>query len=277
MRKRAFLPLAALLGLSAVVAQGTEPVAPDYTPAIDRAIAADRLIQAEAMLGRKDIVLPGPDRARLAASLLLAQRRDAEAFTRFEALLATQPDDCRLQAGAGIAALRLGRVGDAGPRLRAATAACADDAKAWGGLAMLEDKAANWDRSADAYGQAIALTPDDPALLNNAGVSLLAQRRYADAARTFRQALLLDPANERAKNNLDIARVANGERPSFNAEDDSQRRAERLNNAGYMALLTGDEGAATRYFAEAIKVNPFEFRTAEANLGDVSGAAGATP
>lgn len=271
------LALVALLGLCVTSARATEAVTPDFTTAIDRAITADRLIQAEAMLARKDVVLPEPERGRLVASLLLARHRDDEALKRFQTLLAAKPDDCRLQAGAGIAALRLDRVAEAEPGLRAATSACPGDAKAWGALAVVEDKVGHWDRSADAYARAIAITPDDPALLNNAGVSLMRQKHFAEAIRLFRQVLLLDPGNERAKNNLDIARVTGGERPSFDAEEDSRQRAERLNNAGYAALLAGDDAAAVGYFAQAIKTNPFRFATAEANLDDASVKASATP
>lgn len=262
------------LGSSALA---VEPSPSAFVAAVDRAIEANRLIQAETMLERKDVLLPEQDRARLVASLLLAQRNNAEASKRFEALVAVQPGDCRLQAGAGIAALRLGRDKDAEPKLRAATAACPDDAQTWGALAIIEDKAGRWDLSDAAYARAIALSKDDPALLNNAGVSLMSRRRYVEAMRLFRQALLIDPANERAKNNLDIARVASGERPDFDSEEDSRRRAERLNNAGYAALLAGDDGAATSYFDEAIKVNPFRFDVAEANLKGASEGARAIP
>lgn len=237
-----------------------------FVAAVDRAIEANRLIQAEAMLERTDIAIDASDRARLEASLLLALRRDADAASRFARLLEQSPNDCRLQAGAGIAALRLGRTAEAEPELKAATAACPDRAEAWGALAVLEDKQGRWDRSDAAYARAIALSKDNPALLNNAGVSLMARKRFGDAIRLFRQALLLDPSNTRARNNLDIAQVAGGERPSFDAEEDSQRKAERLNNAGYAALLAGDDTAATSYFDEAIRTNPFRFDTAEANL-----------
>jgi Flp pilus assembly protein TadD len=269
--------LAAALALSGI-ARSAELPAESFASAIERAIDANRLIQAEAMLDRTDIVLSAQQRQRLEALLLLAMHRDAEALSRFAVLIPQLPDDCRLQAGAGIAALRLGRMQEAEPKLLAATVACPDRSDAWGALAVLEDKEGRWDRSTAAYSRAIALSADDPALLNNAGVSMLSRQRYGDAVRLFRQALLLDPANERAKNNLDIARVASGERPSFDAEDDSRRRAERLNNAGYAALLAGDDIAATGYFDEAIRTNPFRFDTAEANLKGASDAAAqATP
>jgi len=271
----AFLAAALLLPS---IANGAELPVESFVSAIERAIDANRLIQAGAMLNRTDVALATPQRQRLEALLLLAQHRDAEALDRFDALLAQLPGDCRLQAGAGIAALRLGRMPEAEPKLLAATAACPDRSEAWGALAVLEDKAGRWNRSTTAYSRAIALSADDPALLNNAGVSLLSQQRYGDAIRLFQQALLLDPADKRAKNNLDIARVANGERPSFDGEEDSLRRAERLNNAGYAALLAGDDIAATGYFDEAIKINPFRFDTAETNLKSASDAAArATP
>lgn len=265
-----------LLGFAGA-ANGAEPSSADPVAAIDRAIAGDRLIQAGAMLDRKDLQLPAQERARLVASLLLAHRQDAQALKLFEAALAQQPQDCRLQAGAGIAALRLGRDKDAELRLRESTAACPDNAETWGALAVVEDKGGRWDLSAAAYARAIALSKDDPALLNNAGVSLMSQRRYAEAIRLFRQALLIDPANAHARNNLDIARVASGERPDFESEEDSGRRADRLNNAGYAALLAGDAAAATSYFDEAIKVNPFRFDVAEINLRGASEDARAAP
>ena len=266
----------ALLGCS-TLAPAAELTGASFTAAVERAIAGNRLLQAEAMLDRTDVTIDAQDRSRLIASLFLAQHRDQAASGRFEALLKQQPGDCRLQSGAGIAALRLNQPEIAEARLNAAVATCPNDADAWGALAVIEDKAGRWERSTAAYAKAIALKKDDPALLNNAGVSLLAQHRYADAARLFRQALLLDPSNQRAKNNLDIAQVSAGARPSFDAEDDSRRRAERLNNAGYAALLAGDDQAAAQYFAQAIKDNPFRFETAEANLHDVAGPNGGAP
>lgn len=268
--------VALLLGFAGAV-HGAEPQLADPVAAIDRAIAGNRLIQAGAMLDRKDLALPAQERTRLVASFLLARHHDAEALKLFEAALAAQPEDCRLQGGAGIAALRLGRDKDAELRLRASTAACPDNADTWGALAVVEDKGGRWDLSTVAYARAIALSKDDPALLNNAGVSLISQRRYAEAIRLFRQTLVIDPTNEHARNNLDIARVAFGERPDFEAEIDSGRRAERLNNAGYTALLAGDAAAATSYFDEAIKVNPFRFDVAETNLKGASKDARAAP
>jgi len=273
---RPSLLVLALLGC-ATLAPAAELTGASFTAAVERAIAGHRLLQAEAMLDRTDVAIDGQDRARLIASLLLAQHHDQAASARFEALLKQQPGDCRLQSGAGIAALRLNQAETAEARLNAAVAACPGDADAWSALAIIDDKAGRWELSAAAYAKAIALKKDDPALLNNAGVSMLAQRRYAEAARLFRQALVLDPSNQRAKNNLDIAQVSAGARPSFDAEENSRTRAERLNNAGYAALLAGDDKAAAEYFAEAIRDNPFQFETAEANLSNVAAQDGRTP
>lgn len=264
---RCFAFLIAITTLGFASASGaTEPATPNFIQAVERAIAGDRLIQAETMIARSGSMLETWERGRLEAKLMLALRHDAEAFRRFERLLVEDASDCELLAGKGIAALRLARPNDAEPALLAATAACPGLASAWSALAVVYDQQAQRDAANAAYSRALAIDANNPALLNNAGVSLLAQRRYADAIGMFKRAISLDPANQRAKNNLDIARVASGERPSFDAEDDSRRRAERLNNAGYMALLAGDEIDAARYFSEAIKINPFEFMTAEANL-----------
>jgi Tfp pilus assembly protein PilF len=237
-----------------------------YVAAVDRALAGGRLVQAEAMLAREDIQLADPDRQRLTASLLLATHRDAEARSIFEAQLRQRPDDCRLQFGAGLAALRLGKTAEATSLLTKATSACPDNGKAWDAMAVIENKAGHWDAALAAHYRAIAIAPDDADILNNAGVSLLEQKKFAQAISLFKQALQRDPAHKRARNNLDIARVAGGEQPSFDQEDDSRRRAERLNNAGYAALLSGQQGVASRYFTQAIKTDPFRFETAEANL-----------
>lgn len=264
--------VAAALRLSQLV-HAAELPQQSFVAAVDRAITGGRLIQAEAMLSRADVSISDPDRSRLMATLLLARHHDREASAGFETLLTGQAaSDCRVQAGAGIAALRLGNVKAAEPRLRAATAACPNNGDAWGALAVLEDQAGHWSASAAAYDRALALRPDDAALINNAGMSLLAQRRFVDAERVFRRALAIDPGNERAKNNLDIARVSSGGRPTFDGEEDSLTRAERLNNAGYAALLAGDDKSAADYFAEAIKVSPYKFATAENNLSDLENA-----
>ena len=131
---------------------------------------------------------------------------------------------------------------------------------------MALDGSQHWGESADAYRRAIILDPENSALLNNAGVSMLNQGRSREAIDFFRQALALDPGDRRAANNLDIARIRSGERPSFGRDGGITARAERLNNAGYAALQAGDEDSASRYFREAISLYPFRFEAAETNL-----------
>lgn len=268
MTSRLILIAAVLFGIPGFVHAAGLPES-SFVAAVDRAISGGRLVQAEAMLARTDVTINAIDRRRLEAARDLAQHRDREAYAGFEALLGEAAGDCRLQSSAGVAALRLNYIEIAERRLREATSACPGDGIAWGALAVIEDRAGHWEASSAAYARALAIRPDDAALLNNAGMSLLAQRRISEAERIFRQALAIDPANERAKNNLDIARVSSGGRPTFDSEEDSLIRAERLNNAGYAALLAGDDASAAAYFAEAIKVSPYRFAKAEANLADV--------
>lgn len=261
--------LLALILACLSAAAGAEPVVPDqkFAGAVERAIVGGRLIQAEAMLQKPGIDLGHADGRYLTALLALAQHHDGDAAVMFESLLVDHAGDCRFLAGAGIAALRRGRDELAGHRLEGAVAACPGRGEAWEALGILHDRAGRWDKSAEAYRRALALDAENPALLNNAGVSFLAQKRPAEAAGLFRQALALEPRDRRAANNLDIARVMLGERPMFEDDKDSTNRAARLNNAGYAALASGDDAAASRYFREAIKQFPFRFDTAEANLG----------
>lgn len=254
--------IAACLALGSAPAWA-EPVASlaadRFVAAFERALAANRLVQAEAMLLQEGLDPEQIDRPRLIAELDLALRQDERALARFEALLVDRPDDCRLQAGGGIAALRLGRIDRATQLLRGASAGCPMQADVWGGLAVLADAAGRHDERDMAFERALTLAPDDPALLNNAGVSMLRQKRPDAALHYFSRALALAPANERARNNHDIARILNGERPAF-------KDPERLNNAGYAALIVGDRQAAARYLSDAVRNSPVLFATAETNL-----------
>lgn len=251
------------------------PTAEQQVQSVERAIAGGRLIQAETMLERPIPGAPEDELVRLRAMLALALQRNVQAESLFAGLVARHPDDCRPRSGLGIATLRLGDAARAEPMLDQAVRECPKQAEAWAALAVARDMQGKWASSADAFSTAILLDPENGAMLNNAGVSLMKQGRFADAIPFFRQALAIDPSDLRAANNLDIARVQAGERPSFGRESSITERAERLNNAGYAALLAGDEDAATNYFRDAIKLYPFRFQAAEANLKSASRPKGA--
>ncbi len=262
---RALPLLLAMLAVPAVAAEPQQLSEDRFVSAVERAIAGGRLVQADAMLAKMPAIA-GPAMELLRAALALARREDATAFAMYERIRTDNPGNCRVAVAAGIAALHLGRDADAEARLVPALSNCSDDANGWGALAMVRDRQGRWTESDSAYRKALALDPDSPGLLNNAGMSLLAQGHAHEAMSYFQQALSVAPANRRAANNLDIARVAAGERPQFDKDEDPTERAQRLNNAGFAALAGGDSESARRYFRQAIRDYPFRFDVAEANL-----------
>jgi Tfp pilus assembly protein PilF len=242
-----------------------------YIAGIERAIAAGRLTQAEVMLNVPDAITDPVERQRLAASFRLARHEDEKAADLFGALLLIMPRDCRVEEGAATAAMRLRRYEQAGSLLAVVTAACPDRALAWGHLAILYDVQGRWEASAAAHHRALALEPDNPALLNNAGASMFAQHRFREARDYFQQAAQRDPVTERYRNNLDIAVVAGGKTTAIDGESDPERRSQRLNNAGYAAWLADDRTTAEAYFNKSIETSAYRFRAAETNLEALTG------
>jgi Tfp pilus assembly protein PilF len=242
-----------------------------YVAGIERAIAAGRLTQAEAMLNVPDAIANAVERQRLAASFALARHEDEKAMGLFEALLLIMPHDCRVEEGAATAAMRLHGYERANSLLASVTATCPERAMAWGYLAILYDVHGRWDVSAAAHHRALVLEPDNPALLNNAGASMFAQHRFREAQDYFQRAVQRDPVTERYRNNLDIAIAAGGKLPPIDRESDPERRSQRLNNAGYAAWLTDDRKMAESYFRKSIETSAYRFRAAEANLEELAG------
>jgi Tfp pilus assembly protein PilF len=258
-----------LVASGAAAAAGTDDGR--YIAGIERAIAAGRLTQVEAMLNVPDAITNPVERQRLAASFLLARHEDEKAADLFGVLAQSMPHDCRVEEGAATAAMRLRRYEQAGSLLASVTVACPDRALAWGHLAILYDIQGRWDASAAAHHQALALDPDNPALLNNAGASMFAQRRFREARDYFQRAVQRDPVTERYRNNLDIAIVAGGKAPAIDDESDPERRSLRLNNAGYAAWLVDDRTTAEAYFNKSIETSAYRFRAAETNLDGLTG------
>lgn len=236
---------------------------------IGAAISGGRLAQARAMIARADLAAPAMVDALplLTAELALAERHDQLAYTGFDALRAKRPDDCRVNEGFGLSALRLGRTADAGEALESATRTCPGRWRSWNALGIVHDRAGRWADSDNAYRMALQSTTDRARVLNNLGYSLILRRRPADAVAILREAATLAPQNERIANNLDIARAAAGEDLIAQIPDrGSERWADRVNNAGYAALLAGKPRQAVRYLSEAVSTADMYPIRAAANL-----------
>ena len=71
-------------------------------------------------------------------------------------------------------------------------------------LGLLLDRLGRFDAAEGVWCEAISRAPDLPSLHNNLGFHFLLQRRYAEAATHFENALMVDPRYDRARINLAI-------------------------------------------------------------------------
>lgn len=250
------LLLAAAANAPVAEASGATIGAPvDYGRLIDNAIDGNRIIQADTMLAqwRAD---PAPgDKAGIAiaeARLALAKGQDAEAEARFAALAQAGMTDCRIDEGLGIARLRLGRPQQAAELLRRAADHCARSWRTWNALGVAYDAGKSWALSAAAYERAFQLTGRPVQVLNNYGLSLMAQGEADKAAVIFDQARRMAPDDARIISNGDAAQIMAGRDIERRAEDDADSWAKRLGDAGQVALRMGDAVKARAYLSRAM-------------------------
>lgn len=259
--RRALLPLLAPLLVAA---------APDWFAQGAAAIDAGRLVEAEAILAQS-----APDRVtidvvRLQARLFVAQGRGADAMALFARPELAAHLDCADRSAWTKAAVVSGHA--TAPAVAAdAAEACPADARIWLARAVLADRAARWDEAARHYARAAALAPDNPRLFVNQGYSLILQRRFAEAEALIAGAAARWPDDVMLQNNWDLARGALGRAPELRRSDGAQRRAERLNNAGYAALLAGERAAARTLLARALETGDRASRETLANWARAEG------
>lgn len=237
------------------VSQAT-PAAPiDYGRLIDDAIDGGRTIQAETMLGQWRADAQEQDKRGIeiaVARMTLARGQNAEAEARFSALAQGGMSDCRVDEGLGIARMRMGRADQAADLLRRAVDQCAGRWRAWNALGVAYDARKSWAESAAAYERAFQLTDRPVQVLNNYGLSLMAQGQAEKAIAIFDNARTLAPDDARIIANSDAARVMAGRDIERRAGDDANSWAKRLGDAGQVALRMGDAVKARAYLSRAV-------------------------
>jgi Flp pilus assembly protein TadD len=276
--------LALLLALAgpapAVPAAPAAPaVAPVQNPAVSlseagRAIAAGRLDQARSMLGTAVAAgARGEPVDRLLADLALARGEYEIALGLYKALLANHPNEALLLERAGIAALRLGRTGEATALLDRATGAPGAGWRAWNARGAAADEQGRWDEADAAYTHAAELGPGQPEIANNLGWSMMLRGRWADALASFERAASINPKLQRLANNLELARAAVAtDLPPRMAGEGDEAYAARLNDAGVVASASGQRQRAEAAFAQAIELRSRWYARAAANLAALDGA-----
>ncbi|HKK97700.1 MAG TPA: hypothetical protein VJ928_05925 [Marivita sp.] len=132
--------------------------------------------------------------------------------------------------------------------------------------AMIADSNKEWDKADSFYETAVGLTTTPASVLNNWGFSKLSRGDHAGAERLFAQAIQNEPSLFTAKNNLVLARGAQGNYTMPVVPMTQIERAELLHSMGLAAVKRGDVVTGQGLMREAIETHPQHFDTAARSL-----------
>jgi Flp pilus assembly protein TadD len=132
--------------------------------------------------------------------------------------------------------------------------------------AMIADSEEDWPRADSFYETAAGLTTRPANVYNNWGYSLLTRGDYVRAEEMFLRAISYDPELFTAKNNLVLARAAQGiyQLPLINMTQ--IERAQLLHTAALAAIRRGDVADGRGLLNEAIDTHPQHFEAAVSAL-----------
>ena len=132
--------------------------------------------------------------------------------------------------------------------------------------AMVADSNQEWKNADSFYQTAVGLTTKPSGVLNNWGYSKLTRGDYKEAEKLFAQAITYDPSLFTAKNNLILARGAQGKYDLPVMEATQVERAQLLYTLGLAAVKAGDVTIGKGLIKEAIDTHPQHFEAAARSL-----------
>ena len=254
--------------LVAVAVASTTVPSPTMLKEAEHALEAGRLDQARIMIGnaiKKGAT--GLEVDRLLAELAYASGDFPLALGRYEGLLQAQPENPLYAERAGIAAFRTNDIARAAAHLDRAVASLDASWRAWNARGVVADHVGDWDRAELAYARAAQLKPDQPEVLNNMGWSLLLQGAWEEGAALLERAAMLDPKSARIADNLELARAAlSNQLPRRKPGESEEEWTARLNDAGVIAAIRGNQSRAVAAFTQAIEARSRWFERAANNL-----------
>lgn len=270
------------LSMVLLAAAGCSGVGPDVkqvatpTPAVssealltaaEADIEARRFQLAYQRLARLDPALLATPRAQIASGeVLLGLGEPKQALAQFQAVQSDEAYRARAYQGMGLSLLALDDFNTAKGQLDRAVAADPNLWRSWMALGRVHDGSKNWVEAESAYAKALAVQPESPIVANNIGMSLMMQHRYPEAVQAFERALAADPTMEMTRTNLRIALAWQGQYDEALVGAQAARRADALNNVGYVAMLRGDSQTAQKYFSQALELSPTYHERAARNL-----------
>lgn len=264
------IALAVALALAGAKPAPAAVVAPPVQPLSEAsyAIKAGRLEQARLMIGNAiKAGAKGTEIDRLIADLAYASGDYQSALPIYLQLLVANKGDGVMYENAGVAAMRLGDLAQGEKLLDRATTYPTATWRAWNAKGVAADYRANWAVADQAYAQAARLAPDRAEVLNNVGWSLLVRGQWRNALAKFEQAAAIDPKSPRIAANLELARAAVTEDlPQRRAGESEGDWAARLNDAGVIARVQGNNRKAVAAFTQAIQARSQYYARAANNL-----------
>lgn len=128
--------------------------------------------------------------------------------------------------------------------------------------AIVADAGQDWARADSFYETAAGLTTTPAGVLNNWGFSKLTRGDFAAAERLFADALRSDPSLFTAKNNLVMARGAQGQYDLPVIPMTQEERAQLLHTLALTAIKQGDVVTGRSLLQEAVETHPRYFEEA---------------
>lgn len=128
--------------------------------------------------------------------------------------------------------------------------------------AMIADSNEEWERADSFYETAASLTTTPAGVLNNWGFSRLTRGDFDGAQRLFAEAITYDPGLFTAKNNLVLARAAQGNYDLPLVPMTQVERAELLHTAALAAIRRGEVDVGRNLLSRAIDTHPQFFEAA---------------
>ncbi|MDA7965890.1 tetratricopeptide repeat protein [Ruegeria sp.] len=132
--------------------------------------------------------------------------------------------------------------------------------------AVVADSNKDWKRADQFYETAVGLTTRPAGVMNNWGYSKLTRGQFSEAERLFSEAVRQDSSLFTAKNNLVLARSAQGNYSLPVIPMSQVERAQLLNTMAISAVKRGDVNTAKNLFREAIATHPQHFDEAVRSL-----------
>ena len=132
--------------------------------------------------------------------------------------------------------------------------------------AMIADSDQDWEKADSFYEIAVGLTTRPAGVMNNWGYSKLTRGDFPGAERLFSDAIRQDRSLFTAKNNLVLARGAQGKYALPVIETTQTERAQLLYTLGLSAVKQGDTTIGKGLLRDAIDTHPQHFEAAVRSL-----------